>query len=219
MVFARAEVAFLSRSYYWKQVTQEEAVLLDLLAEESPARAGTGCFCLIQILCPVSYMPLTEVQRSLLRCKPHSGNWEAALEAPCRSPCWHLSGSITECLVWEGWGCRGSPSSSSSLLTACWKSRLWQLTKETKESQKSLPGILAISQGQWALPQPACHPFYGVQQGLGVATCSHSTASTRSGFGEHVQGLNEHNYLYAMLHISGLLCISGRSLPDCLASR
>lgn len=42
---------------------------------------------------------------------------------------------------------------------ACWKSRLWQLTRETNGSQKSLPGTLAVSQGELALPQPACHPF------------------------------------------------------------
>lgn len=49
MVFAQAEVAFLGPSpdlYYRKPVTQEEAVLLDLPAEEPPAQAGTRCFCL-----------------------------------------------------------------------------------------------------------------------------------------------------------------------------
>lgn len=177
MVFARAEVAFLSRSYYWKPVTQEEAVLLDLLAEKSPARAGTGCFCLIQILCPVSYMPLTEVQRSLLRCKPHSGNWEAALEAPCRSPCWHLSGSITECLGWEGWGCKSSLSSSSSLLTS-----MLEITPvAANKGDKGEPGV------------PSWHSCH-LTRAVGIATtCLSSflwgTTRTRSGdrFPQHSQ--------------------------------
>lgn len=52
-----------------------------------------------------------------------------------------------------------------------------------------------------------------------MATASHSTARTHSALGEHVPGLNEHNYLDAMLHISGLLFTSIRSLPNHLAAR
>lgn len=92
-----------------------------------------------------------------------------------------------------------------------------QPTREANGNQKFLLGPFTTSQGRLALPQAACNPFYRIQQGLGVASDSHSPATTC--FGERSRGLSEHNYLYAMLHISSLLCTSSRSLPGCSSTR
>lgn len=140
------------------------------------------------------------------------------LGAPRGSPCGQLWRSAAECRGGRAGAAGAARVPRSGFSQAHWESRLWQLTRETNGSQKSLPGTLAMSRGQLALPQPACHPFYGYNR-----TRSGNRFPQRSqhtlGFGEQVQGLKEHDYLYAMLHISGLLRISSRSLPDCSATR
>lgn len=85
--------------------------------EESPAQAGTGCFCLIPALCPASHMQLPVVQRSLLRCKPPSSNCEEFLKSPCSSPCWLLEEHHS---VWRGrsWVSGCSPPSLFTIMPA-----------------------------------------------------------------------------------------------------
>lgn len=112
----------LSRSYYWKPVTQEEAVLLDLPAEESPAQAGPGCFSLIQILHPV----LTHATQRFRR-----GYSDASLALAIGRQLWNLivetpadiSGGASQS-IWD----RRAAAAEAAQVTcpgfsqACWKS-------------------------------------------------------------------------------------------------